>query len=131
MRAIALGIMTATAFALSTHVVAQEAASEDSFKARFAAATQRTAAFAPTKEMEHVSAGPSNFVHPLDRVIAQRRINLRAFLHTGGELDDLPFIWSLSAWKWPVISAELAEEEPAVEAPTNSPPKAIAATVPK
>ncbi|MHB1086253.1 MAG: hypothetical protein ACYCZ0_00715 [Minisyncoccota bacterium] len=49
--------------------------------------------------------------HPLDEVIEKRSADLRAFLHDSGSLEDLPFVWTLSASRWPVLSAQSAQFE--------------------
>ena len=110
---------------------AAETASADSFDERFTASARKNTTVAALDRSRSTIVEldePLMKQHPLDAIIEKRSADLRAFLHDSGSLEDLPYIWSIPASKWPVLSAQFHEQEPP---PTASDPAPATSTVAK
>lgn len=102
---------------------AAQTASADSFDDRFKASGRKNTAVAALDRSRPAIVEldePLLKRHPLDDFVEKRSADLRAFLHDGGSLEDLVFVWTTPATTWPVLSAQFEEQEPP---PTTSKPE--------
>lgn len=116
---------------LTTALVgAAQTASADSFDERFKASGRKNPTLAALDRSRSAIIEvdePLVKRHPLDEVIEKRQADLRAFLHDDGSLEDLPYIWSVPASKWPVLSTQFEEQEPPATASKPEPAPALSA----